>query len=355
MITGPRKTVVTIRLRLRDRHSKVLAKQARAVNFVWNYCNDIQRRSVRDGRKWSTYLSLQGLTSGSSRELGLHAHTIQRVCRAYDAARRAKNRAWLKWRSRKSLGWVPFNTGHVRFDGSSFHFHGESFEPMHLRDEIQAGMRFAAGSFNSDALGRWYINIPVGVECAPADYAKAVGVDLGLTTLATLSDGGKIQAPAYYRASELALATAARAKKSRRLTRIHMTARNRRRDFLHKVSRAISSEYGTIVVGDVSPSRLAKTHMAKSVHDAGWAGFKDMLSYKAIRHGGRCIEVSEAMTTQTCSSCGAAPASRPKGIAGLRIRAWSCDDCGAVHDRDVNAALNILRIGLDTLVEGTLP
>jgi putative transposase len=111
-------------------------------------------------------------------------------------------------------------------------------------------------------------------------------------------------------------------------------------------------DYGTIIVGDVSPSKLAKTRMAKSIYDAGWAGFKQMLSYKSMRNGGRMIEVSEAMSSQVCSSCGSLPASRPRGISDLGMREWRCDDCGTVHDRDVNAASNILRVGLDALVEG---
>lgn len=92
--------------------------------------------------------------------------------------------------------------------------------------------------------------------------------------------------------------------------------------------------------------------MAKSVLDAGWSDFKRMLSYKSIRNGGSTLEVSESLTTQVCSECGCLPPSRPKGIADLSKRVWACDDCGTEHDRDVNAARNILRIGLDALVEG---
>ena len=103
----------------------------------------------------------------------------------------------------------------------------------------------------------------------------------------------------------------------------------------------------------MSPKPLAKTRLAKSVLDAGWTDLKRMLAYRAIMHGGSMLEVSEAYTTQVCSNCGALPASRPKGIAHLRIREWTCSHCGSVHDRDVNAARNILRIGLDTLVGGT--
>ena len=102
-----------------------------------------------------------------------------------------------------------------------------------------------------------------------------------------------------------------------------------------------------IVVGDVGSARLAKTNLAKSVNDAGWALFKTLLSYKAIARKVVYREVSERLSTQTCSGCGAIGG--PKGREGLGVREWVCCECGAVHDRDVNAALNILRMGHHTL------
>ena len=106
-------------------------------------------------------------------------------------------------------------------------------------------------------------------------------------------------------------------------------------------------------IGNVNASKFAQTTMAKSVLDAGWSAFRDMLCYKArLRGGGACLEVSEHLSTQTCSECGGLPASRPRGIAGLRERVWTCSDCGTVHDRDVNAARNILRLGQQTLGGG---
>lgn len=345
---------ITVKIRLRDKHAAGLRRQARAVNFVWNYCNETQKKASQARRKWLSVYDLMKLTAGAGEELGLHSHTIQRTCRAYDDARKLQKKAWLRWRGRRSLGWVPFNTNHVLFDGACFVFRGVRYEAMHLRDVLKPGMRFGAGSFNADARGHWYCNVPVEVECAKPKPENAVGIDLGLKTLATLSTGNKIEMPRFYRESERALATAQRARKTKRARAIHAKARNRRKDFLHKASAALCSEYGTIIVGDVSPSKLAKTTMAKSVYDAGWAGFKHMLSYKSITRGGRLIEVSEAYSSQVCSACGSLPASRPKGIADLGIREWACDDCGTVHDRDVNGASNILRVGLDTLVAGAL-
>ena len=345
--------VLTFKFRLRDRHASELNRQARAVNFVWNYVNEVQQKTVRAHRKWLSAFDLQKLTNGASKYLDLHAHTIQRVCRAYDDARKTHKKAWLKWRSKKSLGWVPFNTGHVTFDGSTFKFRGKSYQPMHSRDELKAGAKIGAGSFNQDARGRWYLNVPVEVDCAASAPLSYVGIDLGLKTLATLSTSDKVDAPRLYRASEEKLATAQRARKTpKRVRNIHAKIANRRKDFLHKAAAKIAKEYGLIVVGDVSPKKIAKTKMAKSSLDAGWSSFKNFLSYKSIRNGGRMLEADERYTTQSCSVCGAIGG--PQGLKGLQIRVWACE-CGAVHDRDANSARLILRRGLATLVEGARP
>jgi IS605 OrfB family transposase len=353
MVTdGVTRQVLTIKLRIRDKHVARLNAQARAVNLVWNYCNEIQQKTARSGRKWLSGYDLIGLTSGASEELNLHSHTIQRVCLEYDKARRQHRKPWLRWRGRKSLGWVPFNTGHVTFNGETFRFRGIHYETMHLRDVLDAGVKIGAGSFNADARGRWYINIPVEVKCSNVASIKKVGIDLGLKDLATCSDGHKIAMPAFARKASTSLAKAQRARKKRLARALHAKVRNQRKDYLHKASTVLTKEHGLIIVGDVSPSKLAKTRMAKSVLDAGWADLKAMLSYKAITRGGMVLEISEVNSTQSCSMCGSLPPSRPRGIAGLRIREWCCDDCGTVHDRDVNAARNILRIGQNALTGG---
>lgn len=343
--------ILTYKFRLRDKHAAELNRKARAVNVIWNYCNEAQRHVLRWDR-WFSAFDLMKMTAGSGKDLGLLSNTIQRVCRSYVAARIKARTPWIRWRGVKSLGWVPFNTGSVTFDGASFRFCGVEFAPMHLRS-MKAGIKIGAGSFNQDARGRWYINCPIEVASETSAQLAHIGMDLGLKDLACLSDGQKIAAPRFYREAEARLATAQRTKKTKRARAIQTKVANRRRDFLHKASARVVKQYGLIVIGDVSPSKLAKTRFAKSVLDAGWADFKRMLSYKAIMHGGSTLEVSEAFTSQVCSECGTRPPSRPKGIADLSKRSWCCDDCGAIHDRDVNAARNILRIGLDTLWGGT--
>lgn len=346
--------LITLKLRLRDKHAAELNRQARAVSFVWNYVNETQQKAVRSGRKWLTAVDLQRLTAGASKDLNLHAHTIQKVCQQYDRSRSQQRKPWLRFRGRKSLGWVPFNQGHVTVvEPGKVKFRGVIYETMHWRD-MPEGAVIRAGSFNQDARGRWYINMPVEfpAEAFARSGTTSVGIDLGLKDLATLSTGEKIEAPRHYRRHEERLGKAQRARKKRLARNIAAKIANCRKDHLHKASARIVLAHGIIFVGNVSSSKLARTRMAKSVLDAGWSTFRRQLEYKALRHGSQFVEVNEAFTSQTCSACGALPEGRPKGIAGLEMREWTCGDCGATHDRDVNAALNIARVGLNALAEG---
>lgn len=168
----------------------------------------------------------------------------------------------------------------------------------------------------------------------------------------TVMLGEKIEAQRLYRGAEAKLAVAQRANKKQRVKAIHAQIANRRKDFLHKLSTRLVKENGAIFVGNVNAAGLAKTNMAKSVLDAGWSSFRAMLQYKCDHAAVWFEEVNERYTTQTCSDCGALPDSRPKGIAGLGIREWTCSECGSVHDRDTNAARNILARGHARLAVG---
>jgi len=341
---------ITYKFRLRDTAASELGRQARVCNFIWNYCNDTQKQALKWGKKWPTGYDLQKLTAGSSKELDVHAHTIQQVCQQYERSRKQHRKAFLRWRGKKSLGWVPFNNGHVIYRAGSFWFRGREFKAWVSR-ELEDGQTFSAGSFNQDAQGHWFINLPVEVENLETAPGNAIGIDLGLKDLANLSDGSKIENPRWYREMEGKLAVAQRAGKKKQVKNIHAKISNQRKDFLHKASTAIAADNSVIVVGNVSSSKLSQTKMAKSVLDASWSTFRNQLLYKAIRHGGKLIEVSEAFTTQACSQCGSIEG--PKGLSGLGKREWTCS-CGAMHDRDTNAATNILRRGLASLAEGAL-
>ncbi len=344
--------IITVRLRLKDKHAAVLNQQAKAVSLVWNYCNEMQQKAVQWDRKWLSYGQLCRLTAASSTLLGLQAQSIQKVCEKYVFNRRLRNKQWLRFRGQKSLGWVPFNQQSITWKTGAFHFAGCRYQPMHLHPALTKDAHLLSGNFSQDRGGRWYINVPIEVGMADRAPNTRVGIDLGLKTLAVLSNGEQAATPSFYRINEHAIIRVQQARKTKRERAIHRKVAERRRDYLHKASARIAGSFGFIVVGAADPVQLMQTTRAKSVGDAGWSAFKAMLSYKSIRNGGSMIEVNEKWTTQTCSSCGVLPEGRPSGIAGLGIREWTCGGCGATHDRDVNAARNILARGLASLAEG---
>jgi IS605 OrfB family transposase len=157
------------------------------------------------------------------------------------------------------------------------------------------------------------------------------------------SDGERLEALRFYRDAQSRLGALQRRGHLRQAKRLHRKIRWRRQEACHQFSRKIISTYQNIVVGDVSSAKLAKTRMAKSVLDTGWGMLKRMLQYKG-EHAGRSVQVvSERNTTRACSSCGALTG--PSGLRHLVVRQWDCANCGESHDRDVNAARNILMAG----------
>ena len=321
----------------------LLNKQARAVNFVWNYCNDRQKDALRFGRKWLTGFALNNLTAGSNRELGLHSGTVNAACQQYATSRSLKQRPYLRYRGRKNLGWVPIRGRDLRETPNGFHFYGREFKVFKSRP-LPADAKIKDGTnFSQDSRGNWFLNVCIEVaECAPRAIECTVGIDLGLKDFAVLSNGEKIPTQQLYRHAEERLAVAQRARKKRQVKLIQARSAFQRRDFLHKLSTRIVRDFDLIAVGDVNAAGLAKTSMAKSVNDAAWSSFRTMLAYKAVKHGAQFQEVNESFTTRVCSDCGVLPKSSPKGIADLGIRGWTCGECGCLHDRDVNAAKNIL-------------
>ena len=333
--------VLTFRYRVKN--ARGLLDKSRAVNQVWNYCGDVQEQARRGNRHWPTRFDLAKLVAGSTKMLGLHSDTIQDVCKHFVRSRDAKRRR-PRWRkstgSKRSLGWIPFQSARaIQLDkgGVTYLRHRHR---LWLHRPIEGAV--LCGSFSEDARGRWYLNLQCDVQPSTDCGVGAVGIDLGLTTFATLSTGERIENPRHYRREEAALATAQRAGRTCRAKAIHAKIKNRRRHDLHLASIRLVDRFETIVVGNVNAASLAKTRMAKSVLDAGWSEFRGQLRYKAMRHGATYIEADERFSTQTCSACGIR--SGPKGLKGLGVREWECS-CGVVHDRDVNAAWNILLSG----------
>ena len=207
-----------------------------------------------------------------------------------------------------------------------------------------------------DSAGRYYISILVDDTIAPHPPTDTtVGIDAGITTLYTLSTGEKVANPRHEKKDREKLARAQRQlskkkkgsknreKARRKVARINARIADRRRDYLHKLSTRLVRENQVIAIEDLSVRNMIKNHsLARTISDASWAQFRTMLEYKADWYGREVIAIDRFYpSSKTCSACGMLQDSMP-----LNIRDWTCPSCGKTHDRDVNAAKNILAAGL---------
>ncbi len=344
------KCVRTLRLKVRSEAYGWLNAAAVEVNQVWNFANATSDKAARpfSGQgKWLSAYDLDKLTAGATEWFErIGSDTIQRVNAEYATRRKQFKKTKLRWRvsrgSRRSLGWVPFKAVQLKRKGKSLRLSGKAFR-IFERDRLE-GVQWKSGCFAQDAVGDWWLCVAVDVPVAQVEpRSEAVGLDLGLKTAVTTSDGEKLEAGRFYRNIEVKIALAQRRGHKRQAKRLHRTAARRRKNALHQFSRRIVDQYQTIVVGDVSAPKLARTRMAKSVLDSGWGMLKAQLQYKG-QQAGRCVRiVSERYTTQACSGCGALTG--PTGLDMLTVRTWMCSRCGDTHDRDINAARNILSAG----------
>jgi len=208
--------------------------------------------------------------------------------------------------------------------------------------------------------GKWFVTFTCEIEHRPVEQSiePTIGIDMGLTSFATLSNGEQIENPRFFRKEEKALAKAqrklfkqekaskARAKARKVVARVHERINWKRHNFAHQEACKLVSRFNTIVIEDLSINDMKKNNFRcinKSIGDAAWRQFLDLLVYKAAEAGKRVIKVNPAYTSQVCSKCG----NRHK--LKLSDRIYHCPVCSLKIDRDVNAALNILTLGLQGL------
>jgi IS605 OrfB family transposase len=340
----------TLKVRVKDKHAKQLNEMARSVNFVWNYINELSYRSIRERQVWLSGYDLQNYTKGA-KELGLNSATMQMIGHEYVTRRKQFKKSKLNWRKsggvKRSLGWIPVRKDCIKFKNGQVYHNKQYFKVWDSYGLSE--YEFRSGSFNEDSRGRWYFNVVVHYTPKQSKGKGSVGIDLGCKSAATDSNGDGVVGREY-RKLEQKLGIAQRARNKKRVKNIHAKIANRRKDALHKYSHKLVNENALVVVGNVSSKAMVKTKMAKSVLDAGWSTLKTMLEYKCAHAGVVFEEVNEAYTTQACSECGSIAG--PKGYAGLNERNWVCSECGAQHDRDINAATNIRALGHERLAVG---
>ncbi|MCX5378809.1 RNA-guided endonuclease TnpB family protein [Streptomyces sp. NBC_00091] len=221
---------------------------------------------------------------------------------------------------------------------------------------LPAGVEPSTVTVSRDRAGRWFVSLFCQDGPAPMPATtNAVGIDAGLTALVTLSTGEKIPNPKHERQDRERLARAQRAlsrkeqgsknrsKARLRVARIHARIADRRRDHLHKLTTRLVRENQTLVIEDLTVKNMLKNHkLARAITDAAWRELRSMLEYKTAWYGRELITVDRWFpSSKLCSACGAIAETMP-----LDVREWTCGNCGTTHDRDENAAVNLLAAGL---------
>jgi putative transposase len=294
----------------------------------------------------------------------LNYSSCQDVLRRLDKAFSAFFR---RCKSGETPGYPRFK-GKDRFNSVTFPKHGDGIKlglsklyvqnvgPIRIKLHRPIEGKLKTVTLRREASGHWYAccscdEVPARTYAEPI-HAE-VGIDMGLTTFATLSNGEEVENPRWYRKTEERLAeaqrllatkqkgTSARRKAKGRVARLHEKASEQRRDFQHKLAHRLVSENALIAVEDLKPSEMLgrSSGLTKSILDAAWRAFLTILSAKAEEAGRTFVKVPPRGTSSTCSGCGAV---RQKAL-GERVH--RCEVCGLVVGRDLNAALNILALG----------
>lgn len=284
--------------------------------------------------------------------------TLRRLDKAFQAFfRRIKageKAGYPRFKSRNRFDTVEFPSygNGCKVEGNRVYFQHIGRVRFKLYRAIEGTIKTV--SFTRQADG-WHVVFSCDLgEIAPAPHpGPMVGFDLGLKAFLVTSDGESITPPKFYRKAEKALRRAQRqvsrrqkgskrrAKAVQNLAKVHLHIANQRRDFHHKTARKLVAQYGTIVHEELNIQGIARTRLAKSTYDVGWSQFLTILHSKAAEAGCVVIPVPAKDTTQACSACGKLPEIRKT----LNDRVHRCARCGYEADRDLNAALNIKRLG----------
>lgn len=334
--------IVTYKYRIKDSiHKSYLKRMSLGVNYVWNYCKEIDLSYLSYSGRLMSGFDFQKYTSGVSKDVGVPSKTIQQIGHEYAAKRKQLKKHSLSWRSSKrNLGWIPFDKQQIKSNNGTVIFAKKGYKLFYSRtlDNVE----ILGGTFTEDSKGNWFINLQVRRKTEfRQKTGNIVGIDLGLKAVCVTSDGEELSRPNYTKLYAEKLASAQRAKKKKQVTKIYQKIKNKRDDWNKKTAAKLVEKYDYIAVGDVkSTDIIKKSKMAKSVYDATWYGLKSALVTTAVKRGVDFHIVKESYSTVTCSTC--KQKTGPSGLSGLSVREWKCSSCETVHNRDVNAAKNIL-------------
>lgn len=349
-------------------------KQARTMNqwlercrWMYNHFLEQRKNSWEQEKKSINYhtqaVSIVNLKKSKPELYDTHSQVLQNVAVRVDLAFKAFFR---RVKAGEKPGYPRFK-GYGRYD--SFTFPQTGYEitnnglklsqigTVKIKLHRQPEREIKTCTIKRSSTGKWYAMFSCEVEPKPLPKSnKTIGIDVGLESFATFSDGNKIENPRFFRKEEKTLAkaqrklsklekgTVERKKAKKVVSRIHERIANKRSDFAHQESRKTVNEYGIIAIEDLSVNQMVHNRcLSKSIYDAAWSQFAQYLSYKAESADRTLVKVNPAYTSQTCSRCG------HREVKKLSDRVHRCSYCGFVCDRDHNASLNILTLGIQSL------
>ena len=353
-----------------DKQKAVLARTFGCVRYVYNWALMARTEAYKERQESLGYCALSAALSILKRDpdrlwlAEVSSVPLQQTLRHQD-------RAFVNF-FEKRAGYPKFKKKHRRqsatYTRAAFSWDGESLKLAKMSEalDIRWSRRFAGNPssviVSKDTADRYFVSFRVKEDIQPKPVTpNMVGVDLGLTHAAILSNGEKIGNPRYFQRDEKRLARAqrhlARKKKGSRnrekarkkVAHIHVHIADARSDFLHKLTTRLINENQVICAESLQVKNMVQNpHLAKSISDVGWGEMMRQLEYKARWYGRTFVRIDTFFpSSKRCSRCG-----QVVGFLPLNIRSWSCPECHITQDRDINAANNILAEGLSALACG---
>jgi putative transposase len=346
----------------------VLARTFGCVRFVYNWALRLRTDAYSERQEHISYAETSAALTALKREPEtawlneVSSVPTQQALRHLDRAFRncfAKRAQYPTFHKKHGRQAAEYTTSAFRWDAEAGTLTLAKMEtplPIRWSRPLPAGAQPSTVTVSRDAAGRYFVSILVEEEIAPLPpVATQVGVDLGLHDVVVLHTGEKVGNPRFFQRDATRLATAQRrlAKKQRgsknrdkariKVARVHARIADRRRDFLHQLSTRLIRENQTICVESLQVKAMVKhPTLAQAIHDVGWGEFVRQLTYKAAWYGRSLVKVDGWYpSSKRCSACG-----HVLDDLSLDTRQWACPACGSVHDRDVNAAQNVLAAGL---------
>lgn len=309
-----------------------------------------QALQLKERRKADTYLSATNFSSCQTTLRRLD-HSFQDFFRR---VKRGQKPGHPRFKGKGRLDTVVFaaHGDGCKFDGQRVYFQHVGKVKVKLHRPVEGIIKILG--FKREA-GNWYVLATCELpDVAPKPISSSVGIDMGIKSFLVTSDGEVVDTPHYRREAQAKLRrlqrSVARKKRGsnrrkkavRQLAKFHWHVANQRRDFHGKTAHHLVSDYDLITHEDLNTKGLCKTRLAKSIYDAGWGQFLSILTSKAAEAGVTVVAVNPKNTSQMCSQCGQLPTVKKK----LSQRTHRCEHCGYTADRDLNAAENVLRLGL---------